>query len=75
MQVSLPELVLAFKAPTLEVARMVAGAAGYTDVDIEPMEPGRVKVTAVKGDKVLRIIGETVQDVCGKLIGKLRKEL
>jgi len=38
------------EAPTLEVARLVASAHGY-DVDLEPMEPGRVKLTAVHRKK------------------------
>ncbi len=64
---------LSFEAPTLEVARLVANSLGY-NVDLEPMEPGKCRLTAQKGSITIRINGTTVYDAAGKLIKKLELE-
>lgn len=59
----------------VNVARMIAATAGYS-VDLEPMEPGRVKVTATKdGAGPLHGTGKNVDDACLDIINKIVKEL
>jgi hypothetical protein len=61
---------LRFDAPTLEVARLLASVYGW-DVDCEPGAPGKVQLTAKRGDATIRTNGTTVYDAAEKLIGKL----
>jgi hypothetical protein len=56
------------RTTSLDVARLVAGATGFPDVDVEPQEPGRVVVTASGPGKTLRATGATIYDACEKLI-------
>ena len=58
---------LSFEAPTIEVARLVASAHGF-HVDVEPMEPGRVKLVAKRGEATINCSGTTVSDAAAKLI-------
>ena len=58
---------LSFEAPTIEVARLVASAHGF-HVDVEPMEPGRVKLTASRGKATIHCSGPTVNGAAAKLI-------
>lgn len=58
---------LSFVAPTLEVARLVASAHGF-HVDVEPMEPGRVKLTATRSTTTIRTTGSTENEAAAKLI-------
>ena len=60
---------MSFEAPTLEVARLVASAHGY-DVDLEPMEPGRVKLTATHRKKGTTIAysGKGENEVAHKML-------
>lgn len=59
---------LGFIATTIEVARLVASAHGF-HVDVEPMEPGRVKVTARRLEATIHCSGSSVNDAASKLIG------
>ncbi len=61
------EGLLKFEAPTIEVARLVASAHGF-HCDIEPMEPGRVKLVAKRGDATINCSGATVSEAAAKLI-------
>ena len=67
VSVTTEEGVLSFEAPTIEVARLVASAHGF-HVDMEPMEPGRVKLTARRGEATINCSGATVNDAAAKLI-------
>lgn len=58
---------LSFEAPTLEVARLVASAHGFS-CECEPMEPGRVKLTARRLAVTINCSGTTVSDAAAKLI-------
>ncbi len=60
-------------APELEVARMVATCRGY-ECDIEPMEPGKYRLTASKGGATIRLNGASLEDVSLKLIETLTPE-
>lgn len=64
---------LNFEAPTLEVARLVASAHGF-DVDLEPMEPGRVKLRAHRGKTTINCTGSTENDAAEKLLKGLIHE-
>ncbi len=64
---------LSFHAPTLEVARLVASASGF-NVDCEPGEPGKVKLTATRGSITIVTHGTTNYDAAEKLIRKLTHE-
>ncbi len=57
-----------FDAPTLTVACLVANTCGFQDVDVEPMEPGRVRITAKSDKRTITYTGTTVHDACHKLI-------
>ena len=57
-------------APELEVARLVATSRGY-HVDVEPMEPGKYRLTASKGGATIRLNGASLEDVSLKLIETL----
>ncbi len=63
------------QVPSLDVARLIAGSAGFYDVDCEPMEPGKVKVSAYGRNKKLSTNGTTVHDACDKLIRLLVGEM
>lgn len=63
------------KTGPLEVARLVAGSAGFYDVDVEPMEPGRARVTAYGVNRRIVTNGVSVPDACDKLIRLLVQEL
>ncbi len=62
-------------APSLDVARLVAGCCGFFDVDMEPMGPGRVSVTAYGDKRTLTTNGTTVYDASEKLIQLLAEEM
>ena len=49
------------------MARLVASAHGF-HVDVEPMEPGRVKLVAKRGEATINCSGTTVSDAAAKLI-------
>lgn len=74
-EVNVPEYGCVFDAPTPAVAGLLAGAMGYT-VDIEPWEPGRVKLTAThaKTGAVIRTNGSSPAEAAGKLINLLATE-
>ena len=61
---------LTFEAPTLEVARLVASACGW-EVDVEPLEPGRVSLKAHRNGATIGVTGTTVYDAAEKLISRL----
>ncbi len=64
---------ISFQAPTLDVARLVASAHGF-HVDVEPMEPGRVKLTAsslVKDGVTIHCSGSTLNEAAASLIKRL----
>ncbi len=60
--------------PTVDVARMVGSAAGF-HIDLEPMEPGRVRVTASGLTEKMTFTGVDVQEACQKLIERLAGRL
>lgn len=67
--------VVSVDAPELEVARLVAACRGY-HVDVEPMEPGKYRLTASAtspsgGGAVIRLNGESLEAVSVKLIETL----
>ncbi len=64
---------LSFEVPTLEVARLVASASGFS-VDLEPGAPGHCKLTATRGDITIVTNGTTYYDAAEKLIRKLTHE-
>lgn len=66
--------VLWVTATSLEVARMVATSFGFEDVDVEPGEPGRCKVTATGPNKTVVANGTSAKDACQKLIELLTGE-
>ncbi len=55
----------------LELTRLLASSTGYHDVDVEPMEPGRVKITAHGSGPKLHFSGKDLEDACRKLIESL----
>lgn len=61
---------ISFDAPTLEVARLIASASGF-NVDVEPGEPGKVKLTAQRGNITITTNGSTVYDAAEKLLREL----
>lgn len=62
------------EAPSLEVARLVAACRGFYDVDVEPMGPGRVSVTAYADKRTLTFHGTTIYDACENMIAALAEE-
>ena len=58
---------LSFEAPTMAVAVLVAQAHGF-GCEIEPMEPGRVNLTAKRGTTTLNFRGTTENDAAANLI-------
>ncbi len=69
MQVTVGQLT--FNAYAVNVARLIGTTAGY-DIDVEPMAPGTVKVTATdKNGHSLRASGSTEEAACLKIINKL----
>ncbi len=67
---------MTFYASTLDVARLAAATAGY-HCDVEPMEPGRVMVTAtaVRDGSTIRCSGNTTAEACSRLISKLHAKI
>lgn len=55
----------------VDVARMVASVYHFYDVDIEPLEPGRVKLTARAQNVTIRKNGTSQRDVCEQFINEL----
>ncbi len=60
--------------PSEQVARLVAACCGFRDLDLEPMEPGRYRLTATGPNRTVTYTGTTVYDVCEKLIDALAGE-
>ncbi len=60
--------------PSEQVARLVAACCGFRDLDLEPMEPGKMKLTATGPGRVVTYTGSSVFDVCEKLIDALAGE-
>ena len=73
MQVTVGKLV--FNAWSVNVARLVGATAEY-DIDVEPMEPGKVRITATghAGGKIV-VTGKTHDDACEQIINRLAGEL
>ena len=57
-------------ADVLDVVRMVASTAGYM-VDIEPMEPGKFRITATREAGSIRVHGPTLYEAADELIGRM----
>ncbi len=66
---------LKLDANVLDVARFLASVRGY-NLDIEPMEPGRAKLTATHGNTgaIIRATGSSVVTAAKKLISLLTEE-
>lgn len=63
---------LSFDAEVLDVARLVASARGF-HLDIEPMEPGRAKLTAThhRTGAIIRTNGNSAHAAAENLINLL----
>lgn len=62
------DIVVLREVSSLEVASLVASYYGFYDVDVEPMGPGKVSVTAYGENRTVTVNGTTVYDVCERLI-------
>lgn len=69
MEVTVSKVRLGNLSP-IDVARMVGSAFGYS-TDMEPMEPGRVKLTATNGKTTLRYNGTSHSEVCERFVNEL----
>jgi hypothetical protein len=58
---------LAFQAPTLEVARLIASTHGF-HVDVEPGAPGHCKLSATRDGATIVCNGTCPEDAAAKLI-------
>ncbi len=69
MQVTVGQLT--FNAYAVNVARLIGTTAGY-DIDLEPMAPGTVRVTATsQSGQTLRATGHDAEAACLNIINKL----
>lgn len=59
------------EVPSEQVARLVAACCGFRDLDVEPMEPGRVRITASGPNRTVTVTGTTIYDACDNLIDQL----
>ena len=59
--------VVSVDAPCISVARLVAESFGYC-IDVEPMEPGKYRLIAVKGAIIVRLNGASLEEVSTKFI-------
>lgn len=62
-------------ADPLDCARLVASLYHFYDVDIEPMEPGRVRLTARAHRREVRFNGTSVRDVCERFVNSIMSEV
>ncbi len=69
MEVTVSKVRLRDVSP-VDVARMVGSSFGY-HTDLEPMEPGRFKLTATNGSTTLRYNGASHREVCERFVNEL----
>lgn len=69
MEVTVSKVRLGNVSP-IDVARMVGSIFGYS-TDMEPMEPGRFRLTATDGKNTLRYNGSSHSEVCERFVNAL----
>ena len=57
----------------VDVAKMVGSIYGYC-TDIEPLEPGKCRLTACSHKRSISFNGTSVRDVCEKFVNGLIQE-